>query len=307
MKNTNSSEYSVHPSLYLNLWSRLEMMVSHLILLSLASTVLGLDVTSRFNNRTKYVELGKDFTLGCDYELDEGEQLHSLKWYRNEQEFYTFQPSQQPKVRLYELAGLNVDNVGSRQNSLIVRNVSLLSGGTFKCEVSCGPPRYETATIVVPMEVVDYPERPVISGEKTWYMLGDEVFAHCWSGEASPKPTIKWWINDGESVNPSYLSTDNDNTGSQLRFVITEKHLIGGRLTVKCTVEVFDDRGDAGGDKSADSRNVPLALYFASSKVEAHISQVSLLTKVAHLSSDSNTPEIPWVLILVSTLLWNLV
>lgn len=54
------------------------------------------------------VKVGSSVTLLCDYDL-EGVALYSIKWYRNEEEFYRFTPKESPPSQVFKLPYVNVD------------------------------------------------------------------------------------------------------------------------------------------------------------------------------------------------------
>lgn len=54
------------------------------------------------------VREGHSVTLGCDYDL-EGAALYSVKWYRENDEFYRYVPKEEPPTRVFPLPGLHVD------------------------------------------------------------------------------------------------------------------------------------------------------------------------------------------------------
>lgn len=56
----------------------------------------------------KTVREGHSVTLGCDYDL-EGALLYSVKWYRENREFYRYVPKEEPPTRVFPLSGLHVD------------------------------------------------------------------------------------------------------------------------------------------------------------------------------------------------------
>ena len=100
-------------------------------------------------------EVGRDITMKCMYELEE-DILYSIKWYRDDKEFYRFlprgnkprlyicfislSPTDSPPVTTYFLRGVSVHRTSSPTN-IIIQNISSLTSGVFKCEVSAGPPR----------------------------------------------------------------------------------------------------------------------------------------------------------------------
>lgn len=52
--------------------------------------------------------LGESVELTCSYELDD-EQLYSVKWYKNEVEFYRYVPNDWPPGQFLPLPGIKVD------------------------------------------------------------------------------------------------------------------------------------------------------------------------------------------------------
>lgn len=57
------------------------------------------------------VQVGESVWLKCDFDL-EGEDLYSVKWYKNHVEFYRYQPRDKPPGQTYRLSGTYV-NVGN--------------------------------------------------------------------------------------------------------------------------------------------------------------------------------------------------
>ncbi|KAG8184779.1 hypothetical protein JTE90_011565 [Oedothorax gibbosus] len=54
------------------------------------------------------VQVGEPVWLKCDFDL-EGDDLYSVKWYKNHVEFYRYQPRDTPPGQTYRLAGTSVD------------------------------------------------------------------------------------------------------------------------------------------------------------------------------------------------------
>lgn len=59
-------------------------------------------------NVPRAVRVGHSVTLGCDYDLEDAP-LYSVKWYRDNDEFYRYVPKEEPPTRVFTLPGLNVD------------------------------------------------------------------------------------------------------------------------------------------------------------------------------------------------------
>jgi len=54
------------------------------------------------------VRAGHSVTLGCDYDLEDAA-LYSVKWYRENQEFYRYVPKEEPPFRVFPIQGIQVD------------------------------------------------------------------------------------------------------------------------------------------------------------------------------------------------------
>ncbi|ERL96157.1 hypothetical protein D910_01242, partial [Dendroctonus ponderosae] len=59
-------------------------------------------------NVPRAVRVGHSVTLGCQYDL-EGAALYSVKWYRDQVEFYRFVPKEEPPIRVFPIDGIRVD------------------------------------------------------------------------------------------------------------------------------------------------------------------------------------------------------
>ncbi|GIY37440.1 ig-like domain-containing protein [Caerostris darwini] len=54
------------------------------------------------------VSRGDSIWLDCGYDL-EGDELYSVKWYKDNVEFYRFLPSDKPSAQMYSLDGVFLD------------------------------------------------------------------------------------------------------------------------------------------------------------------------------------------------------
>ena len=53
-------------------------------------------------------EVGGRAKLICQFDM-EGDTLYSVKWYKDDREFYRFVPNDRPKLRVFETEGIQVD------------------------------------------------------------------------------------------------------------------------------------------------------------------------------------------------------
>ncbi|GIY08617.1 ig-like domain-containing protein [Caerostris extrusa] len=78
------------------------------------------------------VSVGKPVWLKCDFDL-EGDDLYSVKWYKNHVEFYRYQPRDRPPGQTYRLAGTFVD-LTSNINPKLSQDPFLRKG--VRCQIS---------------------------------------------------------------------------------------------------------------------------------------------------------------------------
>lgn len=190
--------------------------------------------------------LGETVGLSCIYELN-GDRLYSVKWYKNDVEFYRFVPNDWPPGQFLPLPGVDVDLGRSGRTSVYLRNVNLHSAGTYRCEVSAEAPSFDTVGGQKDMTVLVLPtEGPRITGGQAQYRVGDTVSVNCTSAKSKPAATLRWFINDALVVDPSHeteysttLHGDGLETASLgLRFVVSEDHFRDGNMRLKCTATI---------------------------------------------------------------------
>ncbi|XP_034246843.1 V-set and immunoglobulin domain-containing protein 2-like [Thrips palmi] len=140
-------------------------------------------------------QAGQAVALSCQYDL-EGSQLYSIKWYRDDAEFYSFVPKEQPATRLYPDQGIAVDLARSDSNNVTLLNVTRSQGGFYKCEVSADMPYFHTGIKTEYLTVFEPPSRkPDLTVEK---LSGGAVRANCSSGPSYPAANITWFIDNVE-------------------------------------------------------------------------------------------------------------
>ncbi|XP_049838592.1 uncharacterized protein LOC126284051 isoform X1 [Schistocerca gregaria] len=181
----------------------------------------------------QYKVRGDMALLQCLYDLED-DALYSVKWYKDDEEFYRYVPRSHPPQHSYKIDGVKVDNQLSDDKQVVLRSVNLKSTGEYRCEVSAEAPSFASAQQEAHMEVVcEYPGRsalsplnaaelppavgnssqqlyntcvspalpkdgPHIFGEERLYQVGDEISLNCTSGRSYPASVIKWFINDKE-------------------------------------------------------------------------------------------------------------
>ncbi|XP_035232781.1 uncharacterized protein LOC118204586, partial [Stegodyphus dumicola] len=86
---------------------------------------------------------GESTWLKCQYELGDDE-LYSVKWYKNNVEFFRYLPSDVPAGQNYELLGVYVDLPRSNATHVYLYKTDLNTEGTYGCEVSTEAPSFRT-------------------------------------------------------------------------------------------------------------------------------------------------------------------
>jgi len=205
--------------------------------------------------------VGQNAKLQCLFDL-EGEELYSLKWYKNGKEFYRYMPGQERMTDIYTQPGILIDLQYSDIYQLHMLSVSLDTAGVYRCEVVTEAPHFNTIHDTVKVDVISLPKGPEISGLKTTYSAGDLVRANCSAYGSLPPVSLMWYINKEMvptvtrynrtlsshyplSTNPaSALRTTETNklTSSHLELFFTLKlsHFENGTLKLKCTAFLGD-------------------------------------------------------------------
>jgi len=139
--------------------------------------------------------VGEGVKLVCRFDM-EGDALYSVKWYRNEQEFYRFVPNDRPKLQIFPQHGIRVERSKSSRQHVFLFDLQLEASGTYRCEVSAEAPSFRTKHEEKVMVVVQEPYHNEIIGLQPSYQVGDLVNTTCYSRGSSPPAELAWKIND---------------------------------------------------------------------------------------------------------------
>lgn len=139
--------------------------------------------------------VGDSVLLRCKFDM-EGDTLYSVKWYRNEQEFFRYVPNDRPKLQIFPQEGIRVERNKSGKHSVYLTNLELEASGNYRCEVSAEAPSFRTKHEEKLMVVVQEPFQNEIIGLKPSYNVGDLVNVTCYSRGSSPPAELAWKVND---------------------------------------------------------------------------------------------------------------
>ncbi|BES95027.1 Hypothetical protein NTJ_07836 [Nesidiocoris tenuis] len=202
------------------------------------------------------VKVGSPAILNCFFDM-EGEALYSLRWYRNQEEFFRYTPKETPSAKKFAVAGIPENYIEiSESNATQVKlsRTSRETSGLFCCEVSAEFPSFFTLEVSSPMIVVEPPVgKPSITGLKLQYRLGETLTANCTAPGSRPAANITWFVNNHLVEQHRYnvtewrrtLTGDSDQTSSQLKINLTRRHLFhhSGQyrsMRIKCAASVFN-------------------------------------------------------------------
>lgn len=93
----------------------------HSFIFSLFTVIAGLRL-SRLDVPAAVIR-GEPAWLNCTYDLEKDE-LYSVKWYKNNVEFYRYLPTDRPPGQKYDLQGVYVDV--SKQMNLFLSSITLV-------------------------------------------------------------------------------------------------------------------------------------------------------------------------------------
>ena len=77
------------------------------LVLLFVDSVLSIQIT-KFQVPT-YVTLGEPVEMKCEFNLSKEEIIYTIKWYKEEVEFFRYEPGQRPKTKYFSVPGINVD------------------------------------------------------------------------------------------------------------------------------------------------------------------------------------------------------
>jgi len=175
--------------------------------LSLCLKLLELDVPT-------HKLVGEGVKLVCRFDM-EGDTLYSVKWYRNEQEFYRFVPNDRPKLQIFPQHGIRVERSKSSRQHVFLFDLQLEASGSYRCEVSAEAPSFRTKHEEKVMVVVQEPYHNEIVGLMPRYYTGDLVNVTCYSKGSSPPAELAWKVNDDQIYDSTTaeLSVDSSQYG----------------------------------------------------------------------------------------------
>ncbi|KAL4144153.1 hypothetical protein QTP88_006379 [Uroleucon formosanum] len=211
----------------------------------------------------QWADLRSSVTLYCKFDTG-GDSLYSVKWYKDDNEFFRYMPGLSPQTLVFNSDGVNVDKSKSSATEVTLYPLTRTSNGNYKCEVSTDAPNFPTVVEDANMSVIAFPDDgPRIEGLRPLYSVGEFLEANCTAKMTFPLAQVTWFINNLEvdsylleryapevSEGPFYNSTLGLRFPLKKEWVDMNKKL----MYVKCIAKV------AGAEPKTDETSVRLRL-----------------------------------------------
>ncbi|XP_046631583.1 uncharacterized protein LOC124311227 isoform X2 [Daphnia pulicaria] len=171
------------------------------------------------------VAVGEPAAFLCDVDLEFDNELYSVKWYKDSEEFYEWKPKRTPSVQIYPVEGIQVDRERSVREAVVLRSVTPATAGFFRCEASGEGPAFRSVSGGAALSVVILPKKkPAIFGG---YVINEQdgtVELNCTTDPSRPAAQIRWLINN-VPVNPELIqetSISRTSSGLETSFSVLE-------------------------------------------------------------------------------------
>uniref|UniRef100_A0A182P7S3 Ig-like domain-containing protein n=1 Tax=Anopheles epiroticus TaxID=199890 RepID=A0A182P7S3_9DIPT len=183
--------------------------------------------------------------LGERYE--EEERLYSIKWYKDNEEFYRYVPSASQPIKSYKIEGIRVDPNHSDGTRVLLRGLTLKSSGIYRCEISAEAPNFDSVQGEGRMDVIYVPkDGPQISDyDRKSYGIGETMELNCTSGRSYPATALQWYLNDVLVTDPHIIPYPPVQTqhgliisSLGLSMVVDHRHFIDGTIRLKCVASL---------------------------------------------------------------------
>ncbi|XP_055606353.1 uncharacterized protein LOC129754364 [Uranotaenia lowii] len=180
------------------------------------------------------------------------ERLYSIKWYKDNEEFYRYVPSASQPIKSYKIEGIRVDPNHSDGSRVFLKGLTLKSSGVYRCEISAEAPNFDSVQGEGRMDVIFVPrDGPHINGsgerhQSSSYHIGELMELNCTSGRSYPASTLQWYLNDQLVTDPqalvSYPRMVNQHglvtTVLGLSMVVQPRHYIDELMRLKCVASL---------------------------------------------------------------------
>ncbi|XKL59736.1 hypothetical protein PGB90_000752 [Kerria lacca] len=193
----------------------------------------------------KHIDLKEKAQLSCKFEITRGK-LYSVKWYKDEFEFFRYMPDNIPNIQTFPVEGVNLDVSQSNKTTVTLQQLNFNSSGNYRCEVSKDGPNFETVVRNGDMKVMVFPEdNPIISGIQRSYAIGDYIIGNCTSLPSNPVAELIWYINNRKAESwflekYAEISAEGPLYSKSLgiRFQLQKEHFPNNMLELRCAAKI---------------------------------------------------------------------
>lgn len=202
----------------------------------------------------KYAKVGDTLVLGCNFVIG-SDQLYSVKWYKDNMEFYRYVPKDSPRAQEFGVAGVSVSLDRSGDKTVEIPRISLDTAGTYMCEVSSEAPRFKTVEASTDLTVIHPPSSPpLLTAHPTHdgrYRVGDMFELNCTSPPSKPPAKLRYFINnqmDDGSHTVMHRSVGKDGLISPtltLSTRLARDNFQGGVIRVRCEAIIYTLWGES--------------------------------------------------------------
>uniref|UniRef100_A0A336MBK5 CSON013175 protein n=1 Tax=Culicoides sonorensis TaxID=179676 RepID=A0A336MBK5_CULSO len=199
----------------------------------------------------------RDFaSISCNYNIG-FHKLISVKWYKDNKEFYRYTPFNAPSETRMTVKGVKISErhnivCDERACRIVLQNLSAQSSGIYKCEIAGEAPTFQVVQNQANMTVLVLPKRdPHILGlQLNRYRFGEVVNANCTSDVSSLPVNLQWYINDQKAPQAFVkqpVQITNNLEGFQLQYKISELtfkieksrfHDTRGQIKLQCVAKI---------------------------------------------------------------------
>ncbi|CAH2037140.1 unnamed protein product, partial [Iphiclides podalirius] len=157
--------------------------------------------------------------LVCHYVNEKGDPpLHSVKWYRDNNEIFRYTPEQQPPTRTFNTSAGGVSRGACNSHSCSISVILPKRYNTrisFTCEVSTEGPRFAVVNQTKYLTVaVTLKEDPVITGALGSVQFGEDVLLNCSASPAMPPANIVWYVDGKTEKSEPWMIDNTETSGS---------------------------------------------------------------------------------------------
>ncbi|KAG5671327.1 hypothetical protein PVAND_001530 [Polypedilum vanderplanki] len=197
----------------------------------------------------EYADIRDIVTLSCSYRMGRNK-LNSVKWYKDDREFFRYAPLMDQQISTWTVVGItlyseNPYRCNKTTCSVSLDNLSSMSSGIYRCEISADAPSFTINFSDQRMTIVALPRHdPIIQGLNPIYSMDEMLEANCTTA-SYPPAVIIWHINGilmtAERAQLTQYEIQLDIRDLQVRsrtMEIQYRIASRGQLFLKCTADI---------------------------------------------------------------------